>query len=71
MLFRSHARGFVEDLALFDEVKGRIENALEGAVAGGMNGTHQLSQVVRRTVGSWVGGEHRRRPMIVPVVIEV
>ena len=66
-----HARGFVEDLALFDEVKGRIENALEGAVAGGMNGTHQLSQVVRRTVGSWVGGEHRRRPMIVPVVIEV
>ena len=66
-----HARGFAEDLGLFDEVKGRIESALAGAVAGGMNGTHQLSQVVRRTVGSWVGGEHRRRPMIVPVVIEV
>ena len=42
-----------------------------GAVAGGVNGTHQLSQVVRKTVGSWVGSEHRRRPMIVPVVIEV
>jgi ribonuclease J len=27
--------------------------------------------VVRRTIGSWVGGKHRRRPMIVPVVIEV
>ena len=66
-----HARGFAEDLGLFDEVKLRIEKALEGAVAGGMNGTHQLSQVVRRTVGSWVGGEHRRKPMIVPVVIEV
>jgi ribonuclease J len=26
---------------------------------------------VRKTVGSWVGGEHRRKPMIVPVVIEV
>ena len=66
-----HARGFAEDLALFDEVKLRIENALAGAVAGGINGTHQLSQVVRKTVGSWVGEEHRRRPMIVPVVIEV
>ncbi|NCV16683.1 MAG: hypothetical protein EBV70_03080, partial [Actinobacteria bacterium] len=60
-----------EDLELFNEVKGRIERALTGAVAGGINGTHQLSQVVRKTVGSWVGEEHRRRPMIVPVVIEV
>jgi ribonuclease J len=66
-----HARGFAEDAALFNEVKGRIEQALSGAVKGGVNGTHQLSQVVRRTVGSWVGSEHRRRPMIIPVVIEV
>jgi len=66
-----HARGFAEDKALFNEVKGRIEQALAGAVAGGINGTHQLSQVVRKTVGSWVGGEHRRKPMIIPVVIEV
>ncbi len=66
-----HARGFTEDKGLFDEVKGMIEKALATAVAGGINGTHQLSQVVRRTVGSWVGEEHRRKPMIVPVVIEV
>jgi ribonuclease J len=66
-----HARGFTEDKALFDEVKGMIEKALATAVAGGINGTHQLSQVVRKTVGSWVGEEHRRKPMIVPVVIEV
>jgi len=66
-----HARGFAEDKALFNEVKGRIEQALAGAVAGRINGTHQLSQVVRKTVGSWVGGEHRRKPMIIPVVIEV
>ena len=66
-----HARGFNEDEALFDEVKGQIEKALQHAVAEGVNGTHQLSQVVRRTIGSWVGGKHRRRPMIVPVVIEV
>lgn len=66
-----HARGFAEDQALLDEVKTRIEKALSIAVADGINGTHQLSQVVRKTVGSWVGGEHRRRPMIVPLVIEV
>ena len=66
-----HARGFAEDLELFDEVKLKIEKALEVAVADGINGTHQLSQIVRKTVGSWVGGEHRRRPMIVPLVIEV
>jgi ribonuclease J len=26
---------------------------------------------VRRTIGSWVGEEHRRKPMIIPLVIEV
>ena len=66
-----HARGFAEDQALLDEVKSRIEKALAVAVADGINGTHQLSQVVRKTVGAWVGGEHRRRPMILPLVIEV
>ena len=66
-----HARGFNEDVALFDEVRGDIEKALTRAVADGNNGTHQLTQVVRRTIGSWVGQKHRRRPMIVPVVIEV
>jgi ribonuclease J len=66
-----HARGFNEDAAMFDEVKMRIEKALAVAVADGNNGTHQLSQIVRKTIGGWVGGEHRRKPMIVPVVIEV
>lgn len=66
-----HARGFNEDAAMFDEVKLRIEKALASAVIDGINGTHQLSQIVRKTIGGWVGGEHRRKPMIVPVVIEV
>ena len=66
-----HARGFNEDAAMFDEVKLRIEKALATAVIDGINGTHQLSQIVRKTIGGWVGGEHRRKPMIVPVVIEV
>ncbi len=66
-----HARGFAEDEALFDEVKLKIEKALARAVSEGINGTHQLSQIVRKTIGEWVGTTHRRRPMIVPVVIEV
>ena len=66
-----HARGFNEDSAMFDEVKLRIEKALAIAVTDGINGTNQLAQIVRKTIGGWVGGEHRRKPMIVPVVIEV
>ncbi|MFM2263960.1 MAG: hypothetical protein RLY81_312, partial [Actinomycetota bacterium] len=50
-----HARGFNEDAAMFDEVKMRIEKALAVAVADGNNGTHQLSQIVRKTIGGWVG----------------
>jgi len=66
-----HARGFTEDNELFKEVTVMIEKALAQAVGNGINGTHQLQQVVRRTVGSWVGDKHRRKPMIIPVVIEV
>ena len=36
----------------------------------GVKDAYQLQQVVRRVVGKWVGGKLRRRPMIIPVVIE-
>ncbi len=32
---------------------------------------HQLQQLIRRTVGKWVSDTYRRRPMILPVVVEV
>ena len=32
--------------------------------------THQLQQVVRRVVGTWVNRTLRRTPMIRPVVLE-
>ena len=66
-----HARGFVEDETLFDQVRDKIVFELQDAVNSGVSGSHQLSQVVRRVVGKWVGGKHRRRPMILPLVIEV
>jgi ribonuclease J len=30
-----------------------------------------MQQIVRRTVGKWVSDTYRRRPMIIPVVVEV
>ncbi|MCW4386761.1 ribonuclease J [Salinibacterium sp. SYSU T00001] len=64
------SRGFAEDEAVFDAVKPQIVKALAEAAENGTRDTHAFSQVIRRTVGRWVNTQHRRRPMIVPVVIE-
>jgi ribonuclease J len=56
---------------VFDEVLPQITKALEDAGAQGIGDARQLQQVVRRTVGRWVSNTHRRRPMIIPVVLEV
>ncbi|MGN6324851.1 ribonuclease J [Pseudolysinimonas sp.] len=64
------ARGFAEDESVFDSVRPQIVKALADAAANGTRDQHGFSQVVRRTVGRWVNTQHRRRPMIIPVVIE-
>jgi len=64
------ARGFAEDQEVFDQVLPKIEQALAEATGNGVSDTYQLQQIVRRTVGGWVGGKLRRRPMIIPMVIE-
>jgi len=66
-----HARGFAEDDAVFDDIKPKITAALEEAVVGNVDHTtYQLQQAVRRVIGTWVNRRYRRRPMIVPVVLE-
>ncbi|MEV8134182.1 ribonuclease J [Microbacterium aurantiacum] len=65
-----HARGFAEDDKVFDGVKPKIAAALAEAAQSGVRDSHALSQVVRRTIGRWVNQSLRRRPMIVPLVIE-
>ncbi|MBM3714922.1 MAG: ribonuclease J [Actinobacteria bacterium] len=65
-----HARGFAEDAAVFESVKPKIAAALAEAAQSGVRDKHALSQVVRRTIGRWVNQSLRRRPMIVPLVIE-
>ena len=64
------ARGFVEDDVIFDEVRPKLEAALDEAISRGVRDTHELQQVIRRAVGGWVGRKIRRRPMIIPTVIE-
>jgi ribonuclease J len=39
-------------------------------MATGTRDSYALQQVIRRTIGGWVSKAHRRRPMIIPVVIE-
>lgn len=64
------ARGFAEDEAVFNDVLPHVVKALEDAAANGTRDTHAFQQVIRRTVGRWVNTQHRRKPMIIPVVIE-
>src|SRR6478736_5183883 len=64
------ARGFAEDDAVFEDVRPQVVQALEDSIAGGATDVHQLQQVMRRVVGRWVSNRLRRRPMIVPVVVE-
>jgi len=64
------ARGFMEDQAVLDEVIPRVEQALTEATGNGVRDEYQLQQIIRRTIGGWVGGKIKRRPMIIPVVIE-
>jgi ribonuclease J len=65
-----HARGNALENATFDDVRQPIIDALDRALAEGNTDSYQLQQTVRRTIGRWVSNTHRRRPMIIPVVIE-
>jgi ribonuclease J len=65
------AKGFSEDPDAFNPVIPLLTAALDRSAEDGITDTHQLQQVVRRTVGRWVNDAYRRRPMIVPTVVEV
>ena len=66
-----HAKGVAEDDHVFDTITPQIADALERAMREGVVDHHQLQQVVRRTIGRWVGTKLRRKAMIVPVVVVV
>jgi ribonuclease J len=65
------ARGFSDDPKAFDPVLPLLEAELDRAALEGITDPHQLGQQCRRVLGRWVSDTYRRRPMIIPVVLEV
>jgi len=66
-----HARGSGIGDGSLEAVKPLIEEALVAAAADGISELQQIQQLVRRTVGRWVNDNYGRRPMILPVVVEM
>jgi ribonuclease J len=65
------SRGFSDDPAALDPITAELIEAVEKALADGTRDADALQHLVRRTVGRWVDREYRRRPMLVPMVVEV
>lgn len=65
-----HARGLGLADEAFDDIIATVRALLEQSLGDGITEVHELQQRVRRVVGKWVNTQHRRRPMIVPVIIE-
>jgi ribonuclease J len=65
------ARGFSDDDAALDPIHAELIEVVEKALADGTRDADALQHLVRRTVGRWVDREYRRRPMLVPTVVEV
>ena len=63
------ARAYAEDDHVFDDILPEIERALERAAGEGIRDTYTMQQVIRRTIGGWVAKAHRRKPMIIPIVV--
>jgi ribonuclease J len=65
------SRGFSDDTAALDPIRAELIDVVEKALADGTRDADALQHLVRRTVGRWVDREYRRRPMLVPNVVEV
>jgi ribonuclease J len=66
-----HARGLAEEDVVFDPLRPMVLRELETAMRDGVEDRYQLQQLIRRTVGRWVSRQLRRRPMIIPVVVDL
>ncbi|MFF7995410.1 ribonuclease J [Kitasatospora xanthocidica] len=65
------ARGSGIDDNAFAPVVAKLQEALDRSASDGVIEPRQVQQLVRRTIGKWVADNYRRRPMILPVVVEV
>jgi ribonuclease J len=67
-----HTRGSgIDNAAFATDVLPRLIDALERAASDGVTDSHAIRQLSRRVIGKWVSDNYRRRPMIIPVVVEV
>ncbi len=55
---------------LLDEACDRVAEAVEEAFTNGQHDVDSLERIVRRAAGKFVSERTKRRPMIVPVVME-
>ncbi|MEN9854232.1 MAG: hypothetical protein RLZ30_341 [Actinomycetota bacterium] len=63
------AKAYAEEDHVFDDILPAIQQALRQAASDGVRDSYQFQQVIRKTVGSWVAKAHRRRPVIIPIVV--
>ncbi|GAB09307.1 hypothetical protein GOARA_036_00390 [Gordonia araii NBRC 100433] len=64
-------RGFSDDPDALKEAAEVVNKALDVLASEGITETHAVAQAIRRAVGRWVAETYRRRPMIIPTVLEV
>jgi ribonuclease J len=65
------ARGFTDDPDALDPIRKDLITTIEQSLAEGVRDADALAHIVRRTVGRWVDQTYRRRPMLMPMVVEV
>jgi ribonuclease J len=64
------ARGFVHDESTFTSLVPLLEKTLATAAKEGIGEQHQLEQLIHRTVSRWAHDTYRRRPVILPIIID-
>ena len=65
------ARGFSADPSALDQVAADVETAVKQALEDTSVTPERVVKAIRRVIGRWVSKRYRRRPMIVPTVVEV
>ena len=65
------ARGFAEDDELLDELRSEAERVAVELASGGITEIKLLQEHIHDAIGQLIYDRTRRRPMILPVVIEV
>ena len=64
------AHGFEPDAIDFDTAVPPIQKALTSAAKENIQDLEQIEELVRRAVSAWAHRQHRRSPLIIPVIVD-